>query len=373
MVLQRRVDISLRRRVSTLTRIALAAGVASIFFPALSFAAQPESPFLLRRGAIVEPVRGAAYVAKPNGTIDAVDLASGRTLWTSDAAMPLGVDNGLLVAQVEEKPRATERLLVVVLDAARGSKISEASIALPAGVRGHVADEKGRWFYAVAERQGANFLISWFYRVTFISGVAPNAAQPQQTRYYAGSARLHPETGRVVAADGGEVSETPGRWKLHGAPPAAPWQVGNVSARTEGGRGHTLTLKRTETGSGRPLPDHVLSKQAITTMPSADQRHVLASERVGEGGPDDPEYRWLIYATDSAEKATELRRDVSAAPYFVFGDSVILESRPHGYRSGELLIEKPLEIHAIRLTTGVPKWEVEVRSLEYRRSAPTAR
>src|SRR5688572_8987275 len=100
MVLQRRVDISLRRCVSMLRRIALAAGVASILFPVLSYAAQPESAVLLRRGAIVDPARGAAYVAKPNGTIDAVDLASGRTLWTSNqAAVPVGVDDGLLIAQ----------------------------------------------------------------------------------------------------------------------------------------------------------------------------------------------------------------------------------------------------------------------------------
>src|SRR3954464_6830475 len=100
------------------------------------FAAPAPSPFILRHATIVDSAHGAVYVAKPNGTIDAVDVASGRTLWTSaDAALPLGADQGLLVAQVEEKPWATERFQIVILDAAGGQKLAEATITLPAGVR----------------------------------------------------------------------------------------------------------------------------------------------------------------------------------------------------------------------------------------------
>jgi hypothetical protein len=373
MVLQRRVDISLRRCVSLLTRTALAAAVAGIFFPVLSFAAQPESAFLLRRGAIVDPARGAAYVSKPNGTIDAVDLASGRTLWTSDeAAVPLGADEELLIAQLEEKPRATERLQVVVLDAANGGKVSEVSIALPAGVRGLVSDERGRSLRVTAEREGALFLVSWYYLENRGRGIAPERAQ-QMVRRFAGSARVHPRTGKVVASDGGLVEEVPGKWKKYGTPPGPPWTTGNVSAQAEGGRGGPLKLKRTNTGNGQPLPERTLSKQAITAVASADQRHLLASERVGEGGPDDPEYSWNIFALDTAEKATDLRRDVSAAPFFVFSDSVIFESVAHAYRRGDVQVDEPLEIQAIRLSTGVAKWEVELRDLGYRGPTPPAR
>jgi hypothetical protein len=363
----------LRRRVSTLTRIALAAGIAGIFIPVLSFAAQAESPFLLRRGAIVEPVRGAAYIAKPNGTIDAVDLASGRTLWTSnDAAVPLGADEELLIAQIEEKPRATERLQLAVLDLGGGGKVSEASIPLPAGVRGLVNDEKGRSLRVTAEREGALFLVSWYYLENRGSGIAPERAE-QTIRRFAGSARVHPRTGKVVASDGGLVTEVPGKWKKYGTPPGPPWKTGNVSSQTEGGRGGPLKLKRTNAANGQQLPEKTVSKQAITAVASADQRHLLASERVGEGGPDDPEYSWNIFALDTAEKATDFRRDVSAAPFFVFSDSVIFESIPHSDRRGDVQVDEPLEIHAIRLSTGVAKWEVELRDLGYRGPIPPAR
>src|SRR5438128_5902413 len=129
----------------TLFTAALAA--AGMIISIAGFAAPPPSRFLLRPGTIVDPARGAAYVAKPNGTIDSVDLASGRTLWTSaDAALPLGADQDLLVAQVEEKPWPTERFRVVILDVAGGGKVSEATVTLPAGARSLVADEKGSSF-----------------------------------------------------------------------------------------------------------------------------------------------------------------------------------------------------------------------------------
>jgi hypothetical protein len=354
------------------TRTSILVFTLTLFSAAGAFA-QPASAFLLRRGAIVDPVRGGAYISRPGGTIDAVDLTSGRTLWTSgDAAVPLGVGDGLLIAQFEEKPKATERLQVVVMNVAGGDKVSEASIPLPAGVRGLVADERGRSFRATAEREGSHFLVSWYYLEHLSRGIAPERGQPM-VRRFAGSARVHPQTGKVVASEGGPVNEVPGRWKTHGTPPLPPWRSGNVSARTEGGRGGPLTMRRTDALSGRSLPDQTLSKAAITSVPSADQRHLLASERVGEGGPDDPEYRWAIFAIDTAERATELRRDVSASAFFVFGDSVILESPAHGYRRGDLQVDEPLEIHAIRLSTGVAKWEVELRDLGYRGPRPPAR
>jgi hypothetical protein len=356
------------RRISAIIGFALVAA-----FAGTAFAASPDTAFLLRHGAIIDSVRGAAYVAKPNGTIDAVDLASGRTLWTSaDAAIPLGADQEFLVAQVEGKPLPTERFQLVIVDAAGGRKLSEATITLPAGARALIVDEKGKSFRATAEREGALFLVSWVYQHNLLRPVAPKPGE-SPFRFFAGSARINPQTGRVVAADGGLVDGLPGRWQRYGTPPAPPWLAGNVSARTEGGRGGPLTLKRSEVASGRPLPDQALSKEAITSIPSANQRHLLVSERVGDGGPDDPEYRWAIFAMDTAEKATELRNDVSAASFFVFSDSVIFESMPHGYRRGDVPVEEPLEIHAVRLTTGVAKWEIELRDLSYRRPRPPAR
>jgi hypothetical protein len=351
-------------------RTVLYSGLAGLLIPIITVAAQPEPSFLLRRGAIIDSARNAAYVSKPNGTIDAVDLASGRTLWTSDdAALPVGVDDALLVAQYEEKPRATERLQLVILNAADGRKVSEASIALPAGVRGLVADEKGLSLRVTAEREGATVLVSWFYQHHVIRGIPPRGGE-ETVRRFAGSARIQPQSGRVLTSDGGPVDDVPGRWKKYGTPPAPPWRSGNISATTEGGRGGRLTLKRNDAVSGRPLPDQALSNRAIVALPAADQRHVLATERVGTGGSDELEYLWSVFGIDTAEKLTELRRDVSAAPFFVVQDSIILVSPAHGYVVGDVRVDEPLEIHALRLSSGDSKWQVEIRDLTYRGKLP---
>jgi hypothetical protein len=345
--------------------------VTVLFSSIAVLAAAPSPPFLLRDTAIVDEGRGAAYIAKPNGTIEALDLAGGRTLWTSDdAALPLGVDDGLLVAQFEEKP-PTERLRIVIIDAAGGDKVSEATIALPAGVRALVSDELGTSFRATAERDGATFLISWYFQSLAVRGEAQDEdEQKMSTRAFAGSARVHSQTGKVVASSGGPVTDVPGPWKKYGAPPQQPWHTGAVSARSEGGRGGPLVLKRTETASGRPLPEQALSNRALVNVASFDQRHLLVTERVGEGGPDDPEYRWQVFAMDTGERATEFRRDVSAAPFFLFEDSIVLVSQPQALRRGEVLVKEPLKLEAFRLSTGVAKWNVELRDLTYRGQVP---
>src|SRR5207237_3035886 len=164
-------------------------------------------------------------------------------------------DQDLLVAQVEEKPLTTERFQVAILDAASGRKLSEATIILPAGVQAFVADWKANSFQAVAEREGATYLVSWYYQESLANGIT-RPGEPTW-RFFAGSARISLETGKVIASDGGLVGDVPGRWRTYGSPPRPPWQSGTVSAQAKGGRGGPLTLKRNDAASGRPLPDQV--------------------------------------------------------------------------------------------------------------------
>ncbi len=198
-----------------------------LIIPGAAFAAPASSPFLVRHGTIVDPARGTAYVAKPNGTIDAVDLASGRTLWTSaDAALPLGADQDLLVAQVEERPLRTERFQVAILDAASGGKLSEATIILPAGVSSFVADEKAGSFRAVAEREGGLFLVSWYYQENLGQGIT----RPGEStwRFFAGSALLrssssvtasYPNRGLTRMSAASSASTSLWRYTLSGSRP----------------------------------------------------------------------------------------------------------------------------------------------------------
>lgn len=359
----------------TTTRVALL--VVLLLFCATSLFAQPKPAFELRRGIIVDGSRGAAYIPHPDGAVEAIDLDAGRVLWSyAEAALPLTVDGSLLVVQAEEKRRG--RLPIAILDLQGGGrKVVDAMIPLPNDVHALIVDDFERSFRATAERDGDAFLISWTYKEMVVSGMYRAPEEPLPTRIISGAARVQIATGRVIAA--APVGPRPvtnaaaERIKAIHTLDAMPLQVGNVVATTKGGRGEALTLKRWDVRTAAALPDRELSKKAVVALPSAERKFVLASERVGAGGPQDPEYRWQIFSLESGERVGELRRDVSAAPFFVWNDNVIYESRPHGYRVGEVWVDEPMKIRALRLSQGVQQWDRAVRHLEYRGPVPPAR
>lgn len=334
-------------------------------------------PFALRRGVIVDGGRGVLYLPQTNGEVEAIDLSAGRVLWSSaEAALPLAVDGSLLIAQGEETKKG--RLPVAILDLdAGGRKVVDAVIPLPDDVVALIADDFERSFRAIAEREGNSFLVSWTFTERVVQGVWRDPDEPLPTRTITGAARVVINTGQVLAAatppakPGTEASAE--RVRALFALAQTPWHAGNVLSSIEGGRGGPLTLKRWDARTSTPLPDRVLLKKAIVALPSAEEKHLLASERVGEGGPDDPEYRWSIFSLETGERIGEMRRDVSAAPFVVWKDNVVFESRPYGYRIGEVWVDEPLKIRASRLSRGEQVWDRTVRHLEYRGPVPPVR
>ena len=185
-----------------------------------------------------------------------------------------------------------------------------------------------------------------------------------------GTARVNAQTGDVISAAAASLAAIPEKWRSNGSSPRPPWRSGNIAASVDGGRGGPLTLKRSNVATGAALPDRLLSKNAVTTISSLDQHHLLAAERVGAGGEEDPEYRWVIFAMETGDRITELRRDVSAGPFFLWKDNVVFESPAHGFRSGGVWVDEPLQIRAVRASSGSPVWTSELRDLEYRGPLP---
>jgi hypothetical protein len=334
--------------------------------------------FELRHGVVIDAARGAVYVGEPKRGIDAVDLSTGRSLWRSaEAALPLALHGQLLAAQ-EEEAQPGPRLRIAVLDVEDGGrKVIDSAAALPADARALVADQLGRSFRATAESDGNGFLISWSYKETLVQGIARPPGEPPPTLVLSGAIRIGLD-GCAATTDAAAARPQPNAdqmaerlMKSEGLP-NPPWRAGSVLAITVGGRGGPLTLKRWDARTGQALPGLVLLKQALVALASTDKTHVLASERVGAGGPGDPEYRWSIFSIETGEKVGELRRDVSAAPFFVWRDIVIFESQPHGYRNGDTWVDEPLKIIAIRCSTGESVWDRAVRGVEYRGPTPPA-
>jgi hypothetical protein len=334
--------------------------------------AAPAGGVELRRGVVVDT--SSAYVARPEGGIAAVDLASGRSVWSSDAAaVPLAMVGPLLIAQAEDLP-PVRRLRIVVFDtAARGRKVIESSIALPEDVYAIVDDEASRSFRVKAEPESNGVRISWTFTETEMEGATDGMAPSVRT--VTGAAHLDVTTGRALPVTPRRVTVDAMAETLmsSNALKQLPVRSGDVLATTEGGRGGPLFLKRWDAQTGAPLPERELLKKAIVALASADRAHVVGAERVGAGGPDDPEYRWSIFAVESGELAGEVRRDVSASPFVVSGSNLVFETPAHGFRRGEVWFEEPLKIRAVRLSTGVPLWDQEIRDMRYRGDVPPGR
>jgi hypothetical protein len=215
--------------------------------------------------------------------------------------------------------------------------------------------------------------VSWSYKESPIEGVKRGETVPQ--RIVTGAAHVDLATGQAVAVEPPSVRADPLAAQLmesYGLS-SVPWRTETVLATTVGGRGGPLTLKRWDGQTGAPLPDLELLKTAIVALPSADHSYLIASERVGAGGPDDPEYRWSIFSSDTGVLIGELRRDVSASPFVLSNGNIVFETPPNGFRSGGVWIDEPLKIRAVRLSGGSPLWDREIRDLRYRGPVPPAR
>ncbi|HEX3110591.1 MAG TPA: hypothetical protein VHU41_15960, partial [Thermoanaerobaculia bacterium] len=297
------------------------------------------------------PLRGFAYLAEPEGSIEAVNLATGETLWTSrSASLPIGANDSYVAAQEEQSTPGT--FAVVFLDIRNGSAVSRAVIPLPAPVHSMVGvSQVSGFFLATAKATGNDIDVSWYYddRVYFgaYTGLPPTM--------YTGNARVDPRTGTIVAIDPGVVvTDYPSWFTTYGANPAPPWRSGNVFASPSVGSDGSITLKRTSIFNGQPLPDVLLSSHANFATSSVDSRNVFVEESSGGGS-----YRIRIFETETGAAVG----DYLAAPlagFVVFNGSIITTKQSYGFYAGVPTF-LPATLAAFLLPTGAPVWSVTRR------------
>lgn len=287
----------------------------------------------LREGLIIHPTRAEGYVMVPGG-VAAVDLNSGAVLWQSGAAAnPLALSGNTLVSQVEPNT-VTNRLELVALDVqARGAVRARSSIALPEGVRVSVGETPLGIFIATARPAGGSVIVTWQYVPQELRG---REHRVEEKRPAAASAARRPTEGavRVDVASGAMT-------RMETAPMTPPasssWAL-----------------------PPRSRPSSASSK--ARQFESADQRHVLASERVA----DDREfrkYRWTIFDAVTGTRLGETRSHVAFAPFVVRDNVLVFETTPYAVagRGAE-----PAKLRGVDLATGAERWSLPVREVVYR-------
>ena len=315
------------RRVLSLTPVlALALAVSALAVPAEQGAA-------LRDGVLVAPARGLAYVMRPGGGIDAVDLASGAVRWHSDAASkPLVLAGNRLVAQAES---AAGTLDVVALDAQGGARGASTRVPLPAGVAASVVDTAQRSFRVYAGGAGPQLVVQWE------SSAVAAVDAPQG--YLAAE-----ETGQAPSIGGSALVTVDGSLVEGKATPSAA---------------ATAAVNRPELQElSAPLAKAVSGRQFL----SADGRHVLVAQMVDRGDPSNVySRRWTIYDRESGARLGSVPALAAAAPFVVRGATLYHVEPAFATRRDGRLVNHPASLRAVDLRSGNELWKVTIRDSDF--------
>jgi hypothetical protein len=325
------------------TRIApaLAGGLLAIFLASISadpsFAAPvAKEGVALRDGVVVDTARSVAYVMHPQGGIQALDLRRGTALWHSAAGeRPLALAGNLLIAQA--RPGAQGELRIVALGVRGGLLSSKADIRMPEGVRAEVGETLQQAFRVTAMPSQDGVLIAW------------------ETEEFSGlpTKREH-QLGQMLGA----AAESREGENLRGTALFDP-QAGRLSAAS------TTARQIAQPAVARSLSAPGAAEPRFS---SADGRYVLASRLVDEAAA--LPYQWTISDARTGAVLGTLRAEASMAPFAVVGTRLIHVAQPSILLEGEKMVDRPLRIRAVDLTTGREAWRREIRDTAWRGPVP---
>lgn len=287
--------------------------------------AQPVAEiFELRPGVLVDRGAGNAFVMAPGGGVDCVRLGDGALLWRSRLAhKPLALHGPRLLAQVDSSTPA--RLDLAILSAANGDPLETLTADLPAEVFGWIDDRLGGTFRARGRSGADGVLLAWTSSRQVVQGM-PTDLAAAQPRVREGAFAVDLSAATVAAV----------------APPP-----------------RLLEERRPLLEAGRRLAGLPPGRQFL----SADGRHVSVSDRIADGSAWN-EYRWRIYSLDG-QRLGDLETFTSYSPFFVYGSTLILESRPFARRIAGEMREEPWKLRAVALSNGIEQWQLEFRDTTY--------
>jgi hypothetical protein len=314
--------------------------IAFLCFALMSVAASAQQRIALREGIVVDPTQPVAYVMTPQRGVAAVDMRTGATLWTSNAAAkPLAISGNRLVSQVEPNS-ATNRLELVALDVQRGERAVGNATDLPAGVRVSVGETLAGTFMSTARTESGSVVVTWSYLPRVVSGMSPEAGR---------------ETDRVTASVPRRVGPIIGGVRMN------PMTGAMTRIATQ-----AMIPAASSTIAGRATNEIIATPLKGTQYESADGRHVLLSERVA----DDREwekYRWTVFERQTGRKIGETRSHVSFAPFVVRDLTLVFQTTPYRLGKNE---EQPARLRGVSLDSGRETWSVPVREVVYRGPMP---
>lgn len=329
------LTLAAHRGLLTMRVLAVGALVLSVAaVPALALdAPSPEmvttsaASFTMMPGVVVDPAAKVVYSMGAEGQVEALALADGRLLWTSqEAARPLVLFGNYLIAQRPSDSRGIFELAFLAVDR-DGALVTRSSVSLGSDVDALIDDRLGREFRVDARVETGVPVLHWTYEVRRITGADPSLVPDAD--------RVDRYTGRLRFDSSSET------WT------ADAGAVGGVVAR------------RPDLAAEERVPD-----VAGTQFRSADDAHVMTSDRVADGRVFE-RYQWNIRSREDGVQRGEIRSFVSWAPHFVSDTVLVAESPTHQVRVADEMTSQPRRLVAFDLRNGRTLWDRPVRDLTY--------
>ncbi len=305
----------------------------------------------LADGVVVAPERARAFVMGAQGTLEALDLASGAVRWsTPGPAKPLAAVGDRLVAQA--RPEARGALELILLDAERGTRLERISTPLPTEVLADVVDGPGTSFRLRSRRAGAELVLGWRattpgadrtargYLPAETEGESPGAALAARDRVgrLEGSVRLDPVSGRTS-----EVGLAVRDAALKPAP--------------------ALRQLDAETGLTGVSP------AGARQFASADGRHVLVTRPL-TGEPAWRSHEWSIHERATGTLLGTVRRHEPAVPFVVVGGTLYSVSPASAVVEDGTVREEARALRAVDLASGAELWTRSLEEVRFRGPFP---
>lgn len=295
------------------------------------------------QGLLIDPARELAYLMRPGGGVEAVNLADGSIVWSNDlAARPLALSGDLLISQTQTAEQGS-RLGIVILNVADGGRRTVTdSVSLPSNVRVSVDEMLTGAFTTQAHVIGQDAYITWDYT-------------------------LRPRTGAWQPEDSDSQKESGRR------PDTFQRSRGALLVNIASGVLSTLEYEDLPEAAipkpAKPDPKDLLDGVPQPQYLSADGKHVLTSQRIADEKAWE-KYRWMVYDGTTGDAIGSFRCHLSRAPFMVVGSHIVFQTGPYARRIDQTMVDEPLKIRAVDLGTGQEIWSREVRDTKYRGPFP---
>lgn len=293
-------------------------------------AASAEGPVHLRTGVILEPSSKSVMVMLPAGGIAAVDMATGRTKWSSSSAdKPLAIKNGQLLSQ--QKVNKKGLLALAYQSIETGDIKSTVELTMPRDVMANVINGTGTHFQIATSSASSDNQLHWSFKGKKVKGAAVES--------------------NVILKQGFNKNR-----------PQQIIKQGMINLDFSNFQATTAELNDQHTPTKAAIEKRVLSNVAGRQFLSQNGQHVLASVRTNSN--KSISYDWNVYSLNG-ELLSSFESPHSYAPFVIEGNLMfIIEPETGRFESGKLTKNSPL-LKAISLETKSPVWQYAIRSTQY--------